>query len=200
MKLLKGEKYIMPDQDKAFNGDEFACRKFLELKEKFNITKAVELGSAVGGTAKWLGENFSEVVTIEINPEFRDVCIQRVEGLYNITCLLGSTVDLLGEVLKNCDDNTILHIDSHWGSYNPLLRELDIIKESGVKPVIEIHDFKVPNHPELGYDTYGGQDYEWNWIEKNIDAIYGKKGYVVEYNSEATGAKRGMIFIYKKDV
>ena len=35
------------------------------------LQNQVECGSAVGGTTKWLSENFDKVVTIEINPEFR---------------------------------------------------------------------------------------------------------------------------------
>lgn len=201
-KLLEGEHVIMPFQDQAFNGDTYMCEKFIELKNKFGITTAIELGSAVGGTTKWLGENFEKVITIEINPEYRNVCLKRVSGMANIECLLGSTVDLLTDVLadyfSSTNETPIFHIDSHWANNNPLLEELEIIRKSGLKPVLEIHDFKVPGKPELGFDVYGKIVYEWAWIKTGIESIYGVDGFTVEYNSDAVGAKRGAIYIYPK--
>jgi hypothetical protein len=61
-----------------------------------------------------------------------------------------------------------------------------------------IHDFKVPDHPELGFDSYDGQDYEWDWIEGHVEAIYGKDGYIKSYNTDAVGAKRGVVVIEPK--
>jgi hypothetical protein len=197
MKLLPGESFLMPDQDKPFNGDMFLCDKFLELKEKFNINCAIELGSCVGGTTKWLSENFDFVYAIEINKEYLNIGKQRASA-NNIRYCFGSTIEMLPEVLCQINNYCIFHIDSHWGPNNPLLKELELISDYGLKPVLEIHDFKVPGHPELGFDSYGGQDYEWNWIKESIEKIYGIDGYEIEYNSKATGAKRGVIFITPK--
>lgn len=197
-KLLEGEHIIMPYQDQPFNADTFMCDKFLELKKKFNIQTAVELGSAVGGTTRWLCDNFENVLAIEINPEYLKHCLKRVEQFDNVECFLGNTVDLLESVLKKIKGNAIFHIDSHWANNNPLLQELEIIRRSGLKPVLEIHDFKVPGHPELGFDQYGPIIYQWDWIKGFIESIYGGNGYTVEYNSEAVGAKRGAIYIYPK--
>jgi hypothetical protein len=195
--LLPGERFLMPHQSEPFNGDIHMCQKFLELKKIFNIDTAIELGTCVGGTTKWLSENFDKVIGIELMPEFLNFAKQRANSS-NVEFHLGSTVDLLPEVLKGIKDNTIFHIDSHWGDNNPLLRELEIIAEFKLKPVIEIHDFKVPGHPELGFDTYEkeGIVYEWAWIESYIEAIYGKNGFQIEYNYQAIGAKRGCIYIY----
>lgn len=193
------EPFLMPDQDKAFNGDLYVCQEFLRLKAKHGIETAIELGSCVGGTTKWLGENFKTVVSIEINPEFHGYCKERVKGLGNVYALLGDTVDLLQGVLLNCaDDKFIVFVDSHWEEKNPLLQELRIIAYRGLKPVIVIHDFVVPGRPELGFDSYGGQDYDWKWIEESINAIYGNDKYTYHYNSEATGAMRGVVFIEPK--
>lgn len=196
--LLEGEHLIMPFQDQAFNGDTYMMEKFLELKNKFNIKTAIELGSAVGGTTKWLCENFDEVITIEINPEYRNVCLKRVQEYGNVQCLLGSTVDLLADVLTEITLPVIFHIDSHWANNNPLLEELEIIRKSGLKPVIEIHDFKVPGRSELGFDVYGKIVYEWAWIKEGIESIYGVDGFIIEYNTHASGAMRGAIYILPK--
>jgi antitoxin component YwqK of YwqJK toxin-antitoxin module len=95
------------------------------------------------------------------------------------------------------EGNTIFFLDAHWYT-NPVLNELDAIKESGKKPIIAIHDFMVPDHPEFGYDIYPDQNivYNWEWIQGKIESIYGKSGYTKEYNNEATGAMRGCIFLF----
>jgi hypothetical protein len=91
------------------------------------------------------------------------------------------------------DKKVLLFLDAHWEASCPLLDELAAIAESGMKPIIAIHDFKVPNK-DFGFDSYNGQDYTWDWIAPSIEKIYGKdfKHY---YNTVAEGAKRGCVFI-----
>lgn len=98
------------------------------------------------------------------------------------------------------DTQPLIFLDAHWYK-NPLLSELHAIATHGIKPVIAIHDFKVPDHPELGYDVYAKQNitYDFAYIKESIENIYGKDGYEYHYNSEATGDKRGCIFIYPKE-
>jgi hypothetical protein len=111
---------------------------------------------------------------------------------------LGDSPEYLKNVLSTIDDSkTILFLDAHWYT-NPVLAELYAIKESGKLPILAIHDFMVPDHPEFGYDAYPDQDivYNWEWIEDHINSIYGKDGYTKDYNTEATGAMRGCLFIF----
>ena len=195
------EPNLMYQQTEPFNGDTFVAKEFLKLKEKFGIKNAVELGSCVGGTTKWLGENFPNVWTIEINPTFRDICIKRTEGLTNIVSILGSTVDMLGGVLDLCNENgynTIVFVDSHWLSHFPLVEELQIINVSSTKPCLVIHDCYVPNEPALGYDSYNGVTISYETMKPYLDEIYGEGKYSYHYNSdkESTAVKRGVIFIY----
>lgn len=196
MKYLPGEKFLMPFQDQPFNGDRFAAEKFLSLKGKFGIETVLELGTCVGGTTKWFSHNFKKVIGIEIMWDYLTIAAERVGySDSDVTFYEGSTVDVLPKVLKDIHEPVLMFIDSHWGEYNPLLRELEIIAEHKLKPVICIHDFKVPNRSDLGFDTYGDIVYEWSWIEPSIKKIYGDD-FVMEYNKRASGAKRGMVFIY----
>lgn len=194
------EPVLMPKQDQPFNGDHFVAEEFLKLKEKFKVDRAIELGTCVGGTTKWLGENFDVVQTIEINGTFQDFAKQRCNRLTNIDFYLGSTVDKLAEVLA-CEGwkSELIFIDSHWNTL-PIFDELKIIKASGLKPVIAIHDFLVPNEPKLGFDSYEGVDISFVNIKSYIDDIYGEDGYDYHYNTDATSTeiKRGLIFIYPK--
>lgn len=194
------EPVLMPNQDKPFNNDYFVAEEFHKLKDKFKLDVAVELGTCVGGTTRWLAEVFDSVHTIEINGIFQDFAKQRCNRFTNISFYLGSTVDRLAEVLnKFCGNKTIIFIDSHWETL-PIFDELKIIKASGLKPVIAIHDFLVPNEPKLGFDSYEGVDISFANIKSYIDDIYGEDGYEYHYNTDATSTeiKRGLIFIYPK--
>lgn len=195
---LPGEKFLMPNQDQPFNGDKYAMEKFLQLKEKFGIETVYELGTCVGGTTRWFSQNFKNVIGVEIMWDYLKIAAERVGfSESNVTLYEGSTVDVLPKILKGVKDPVLFFVDSHWGEYNPLLRELEIIAENKLKPVIAIHDFKVPDRKDLGFDTYGDIVYEWDWIKDRIEKIYGKD-YVMEYNSKATGAKRGIVYVYPK--
>lgn len=195
MKYLRGEKFLMPHQDEPFNGDHHACTKFKQLRDQFGITTAVELGCCVGGTTRWLAQEFQKVYAIEIVPSYLAIAVDRVGDLGDVQFIAGDTVTHLPDLVKFLDDKTIFHIDSHWGPENPLLAELEIIANSKLRPVIEIHDFQVPGHPELGFDTYDKIVYNWQWIAPSVVKIYGAGGFDVTYNSKASGAKRGMIYI-----
>lgn len=196
--LLPNEPVIMPYQAFPFNKDVFACVKFLELKQKFKVDTVIECGSAMGGTTKWLAENFDKVVTIEINPVFQSFCMERTDNCNNIEYVLSDSTEVLEYLLEQNCSSVLLFLDDHWLENLPLMEELRLIAASGQTPVIVIHDFKVPERPELGFDSYNGQDFEWEWIKPSIEAIYGVDGYEIEYNSQATGAKRGILYITPK--
>lgn len=195
-----GEPNLMPLQTEPFNGDKFICNELIKLRDKFNIKYAIELGGCVGGNAKWFGENFKDVWTVEINPVFRDICLKRIKENKNVCSLLGSTVDLLEGLLDICIENgetPLIFIDSHWESYFPLFDELKIIGNSSLKPIILIHDCKVPNEPNLGFDKWNGIEISYETVKPYLDEIYGEKGYTYYYNSdkESTEIKRGVIYI-----
>jgi len=105
---------------------------------------------------------------------------------------------MLTGMLSGFGDDTFIFLDAHWGSHCPLKEELEQIRRAGIKPVIAIHDFVVPNHTELGYDEINGQPFTYEWLKEDIDSVYGEDGYNVHYNSEAEGAKRGIIYIVPK--
>lgn len=179
-----------------FNEDIHMCQEFLDLKNKFKIKNVVETGTYKGVTTKWLGQNFDRVFTTEIVPLYHEEAKAHIGNMPNVTCVLGDVQIVLPEVLKSCDNRTIIFEDCHWYK-NPVVGELQILKNSGLKPILVLHDMKNPNHPDFGYDTYPDQGivYEWDWIKPHVDAIYGEGEYKQYYNDRATGAKRGAIFI-----
>lgn len=186
---------------KPFNEDGFMCKEFISLKKRYKISTVVETGTYKGMTTKWLGENFKRVFTTEIIPAYHEEAKKFLAEQQNINCFLGDSRIVLPEILKQCDNNTIIFIDSHWYE-NPMRGELEMIKNSGLKPILAIHDFKNPNHPDFGFDIYPEQNvvYEWSFIENHINAIYGDGGYTYYYNEQAEGARRGCVFIISKKV
>lgn len=183
----------------GFESDNIAAERVKKLIKDFNIDLVIEGGTYLGGTARRFAMMCRQVVTIEINMEYYTRAQKTLEPCPNVMQFFGSTVELLPEILEiHKDKNILFWSDAHWLEDNPMLAELEIIQHAGIKPVIAIHDFKVPGHPELGFDTYKDIVYEWDWIEKSIEKIYGVDGYEIEYNSAAEGAKRGIVYLMPK--
>lgn len=182
-----------------FSGDKYLAETFLTLRDLFNIKTVIETGTYKGATTLWLNEHFEDVHTTEIDERLYPELRQTFKGT-NIKLWCAGSEEALPEILSYIfDKQPLIFIDAHWYK-NPVLAELKAIAKAGIKPVIAIHDFKVPNHPELGYDIYPQQGitYEWGWIEKHVEAIYGKDGYEYFYNEKAEGDKRGCVFIHPK--
>jgi len=188
----------MQNPNGAFNEDIYLAEKFLEIKKKRKIDTIIETGTYHGATTRWFSINFDTVYTAECNREYFETAKKNLAGIKNIVMELEDSPKFLSNKLDLINDgSTIIFLDAHWYT-NPVLAELDAIKNSGKKPVIAIHDFMVPDHPEFGYDVYPTQGivYNWEWIKEKIESIYGPTGFHKEYNNKATGAMRGCLFIY----
>jgi hypothetical protein len=198
----------------SFAGDKFIENKLLTFKETFEIESAVETGTYLGATFRWLYNNFENVYSCEIDKEcyqtacnsiFNDIqekitypsIIKNPPNMGELTIANIDSVIFLNQIGGELNDQTLFFLDAHWYAHCPLLNELSAIASSDLRPsVIAIHDFKT-NHPEeLGYDSYNSQDFTLEWIQKEVDKIYGNK-WTYEYNNpkEAGGAKRGIIYI-----
>lgn len=181
----------------GFEGDTFLKAEFERLIKKHSIERIVETGTYLGATTRQFAKMAKEVYTVEVKPEYYNEAKISLAQTPNVVQFLGNSIHVLPRIINDLGvkQNVLFFLDAHWNDYNPLLEELKTIADAGIKPVIVIHDFKVRTRPELGYDSYNGQDYEWEWIATSVQSIYGVNGYKHHYNSEATGAKRGVIFI-----
>ena len=189
----------MQNSSGAFNQDVHLANKFLQLKDENQLDTVIETGTYHGVTTEWFANNFSKVYTVECNETYYRESQERVSKYPNINHNLMDSPVFLEKVLSEIDETkTIIFLDAHWYT-NPVLNELDSIRKSGKKPILAIHDFKVPDRPDFGYDIYPDQGivYEWKWIESHIRSIYGDD-FEIFYNEEAVGAKRGCIFIKPK--
>lgn len=186
---------------KGFESDDYMKAKFEEIIELHKVDIVIECGTYKGGTTKKLSKMCNEVIGIEINDVFFNITRSNVGYLENVTLYNESTLYAFPRIFAQKEiqkSKLFIFIDSHWQDL-PILKELALIKNFGLKPIIAIHDFKVPNHPELGYDSYGGKTLEWELIEAHIQDIYGVDGFTYEYNSKSNGAMRGVCYIYPKN-
>jgi hypothetical protein len=195
---------LMPFQDLPFNGDTQIQKSFIEFRDSFKLNVAVETGSCLFSTTKWLGEEFERVFTVEISQEFATHGIHKISGMENVKSYVNmDSVHFLKEALNlNPSDRVIYFLDAHWGNHCPLLNEISAIAALKEKlnlehpPVIAIHDFYTGN-PEFGYDSYNGKIFDYDFIKAALTKVELAYGYTYKYafNEIAEGAKRGIIYL-----
>lgn len=197
---MKQQDYIEQNRH-GFEGDEIARERFKALILKNEIRIIIETGTFLGSTTKHFSQWAEGVYTIENNPTFFRDAERELQSLDNVFQYQGNSAVVLDQILQDIDpnDKVFFFLDAHWEEFNPLLDELSLIAKYGFKPIIAIHDFKVPGRPELGFDVYKDITYEWEWIKEKVEAIFKPDPFVVEYNEKATGAKRGIIYIYPEN-
>lgn len=191
---ITNEEYIKRNLQ-GFEGDTFLKAEIESLIKKFNVNTIIETGTFLGGTTKVFSEMCEKVHTIELTEKYFSLSKKHLAGIKNIVQYKGSSEKILPNILKLDCGSTLLFLDAHFFDFCPLIDELKVIAQAKITPVIVIHDFKVPNRHDLGYDSYNGQAFEYSWIEKAVKEIYGDK-FKYHYNDKADGAKRGVIFIY----
>jgi hypothetical protein len=182
-----------------FNGDTCLEKEFLKLRDNYGVTSVVETGTHHGVTTHWLGKNFNRVYSIETKRENFRIARKSIKNLKNVKLFNADSSVSLGHVLDQIDRVFIVFLDAHWFN-NPVLKELEAIRDSFKFPILVIHDFQVPDRPEFGYDKYPEQGivYEWDWVKDKVNEIYGVGNYSYYYNRDAEGAKRGCLFVIPK--
>lgn len=184
--------------------DKFVYQEFKSLVSKFNINKIIETGTYYGWSSLKLAELVPQVITIESQQETYKIAVDNIlnSKLTNIKPILGSSPDVLSEILTEEDNDTILFLDAHWYNYWPIHDELKVCIDKNIKPVIVIHDFFVPDsngNAKFGFDKYGDQNLDLNYIKDFLDRIYGENKYGYHYNDESDNVGQGVIYIYRTD-
>ena len=111
----------------------------------------------------------------------------------------GDSRVLLPDMIASCRSPILFYLDAHSPNVDdecPLSEELEqIAKSLDVAPVLVIHDCLVPEHPELGYAIYSGIPISYDAIHTQLGLIYPSGSYSHHYNSDALGAKCGVLFV-----
>lgn len=181
--------------------DKKLYEEFSNLIKTFNINKIIETGTYLGWSTKIMCTFGVPVESVEINTEFFNYAKSNLH-YENLRLHNSSSIDFLNNMEVQENENYLFFIDSHWDPEPlPLLEELEAIHKKGIKPVIIIHDFFVPDEngkAKFGYDKYGDQTLCLEFIHTQLNKIYGS--YEFYYNQEIDCVNSGVIFIYPKQI
>jgi hypothetical protein len=178
----------------AFNGDRLIETEILRLVTKHRTRTIVETGTYLGATTRAFAAMVPKVFTIEIDPDYWQLA-GHLDALGNVRRIQGDSGPILAELLPALEQPALFYLDAHWKEHSPLLDELEAIAVSGQRPVIVIHDFLNPEHPDFGFDQWDIGVYRLELIHSTLVAIYGVDGWVHHMNFQAEGSKRGVIYI-----
>ena len=166
----------------AFNSDPYVRKEIERVIARLGIEHVIETGTYTGATTKWFSERVKNVSTVELIENFYDSTMQMCKdlNLANIRCYLGSSADLLGDMITdmNTDKPILFYLDAHREGSWPLIKELETIGElKQDKAIVVIDDFKVP-HRNKDYDTYGGHECSMEYIQHTIPRLYRNSPFI----------------------
>ncbi len=176
--------------------DSFLKQKMEEIIREFGITTIVETGVHYGQSTLDFSKMVDNVIAIDILPESIDEATKLViteNKRENVKFICGNSPDVLKEIKNQIDaSKTIFFLDAHWWDIWPINDEIRSLEKN--KGIIIVHDFLVPNRPDLGFDTYKGQPFTYEFIKESLTNWC--PDHVLEYNTNADGCRRGVGFIY----
>jgi hypothetical protein len=187
----------MNNVGRGFGGRSAVYYEVAALASKHGIKTAVETGTYKGWTTVALAEVFSEVYSVEVNREYHLESAEKLSKWKRIMCYHGNSADWLRRLLPNLRQPVFFYLDAHWYEDWPILGEIGAVSEASHSgAVIVIDDFKVPGRADFGYDTYGGQELNWDYVKEAVSSIYGKKGFRYYYNDSLAGSTgNGVLFV-----
>jgi|TARA_Y100000310_G_scaffold63930_1_gene59395 hypothetical protein len=168
----------------------------IEQKDMFEIIREerqnifVETGTQNGNGVRWAMNYFDEIFSIEILQGLHDKCKKEFKLNENINLYLGNSAVELPKILSGLNEPIFFWLDAH-GNSNPLLKELEIIKEYSVKNnVIVIDDVRL-----MGGDSAP----DWKKITK--DLVISKLSeinpefIILEYNDTIVSGLKEDLFV-----
>jgi len=193
-KIVDAQKDYLLRNDLGFEGD-FILKETIEKIVKDNDVEAIiETGTYRGSTTLQFSKMVKIVHTIEASSDYFNESKKKLQFVQNVVQYLGKSEDIFEDVVSLCKRrNLLLFLDAHWFNSCPLIDELKAVARLKLKPIILIHDFKVPG-TDFGFDSYNGQDFTIEWLRPHLEAIYGQD-FKYFYNTKAEGARRGVLFV-----
>lgn len=182
-----------------FDRDCFLHAEIARLIGKWKVDAVFETGTFRGHTTIAFSLLCARTFTVEIDENnYSRACevFDAVGERGEIHAFFGSSPAVLEATLPELKDERVLfYLDAHWHDYWPLLDELQAIAEGcGSAPVLAIHDFKVPDRPDFGYDSYNGEDLDLDYVWEALQRVY-PDGFDYHLNRVAGGACRGVLFV-----
>jgi predicted O-methyltransferase YrrM len=155
----------------AFHNDPILQQFLLSSIDFFKATTFFETGTFRGDSIIWLANRTKNIGLISCESEeyFYKLALRRfsqVSTRARVSLLNKSSPTAIRECFESglLQEPILFWLDAHWNEYWPLIDELKEILQWCRKSILIIDDFKVPNNPELEYDTYDGQDNSLEYI------------------------------------
>jgi hypothetical protein len=165
------------------------------LKERHGITIAIETGTYKAQTTRFLGENFLQVYSIEMDEGWYTRAQEVLADLPNVSLILGDSRDVLAALLPALDAPALFWLDAHWcggaradqpsAHECPLREELDAIRADGRGHYILIDDARLfTGRPEYPHSP----DLWPTWDE--VRQILPEKNYAMIHNDVIVSVPR----------
>lgn len=109
--------------------------------EKYPAEYFIETGSYTGGgIGAALKMGYNNVISIEYDSVLYNACVRIYGKLDNVTLVNGDSATELEKVLENINNKALIFLDAHFMDHNPILQELDAIKNCKYKQHIIMID------------------------------------------------------------
>jgi predicted O-methyltransferase YrrM len=183
--------------------DKYVFEEFEKLIKEFNIKKIIETGTYYGWSSIILSKFNLPVKSIEYSEENYKIAQDNLinKDINNVDLILGSSSEVLDNILEDNEEDLLLFLDAHWYDYWPIHDELNVCIKKNIKPIIAIHDFFVPNEngdAKFGFDRYKDQKLDFEYIKEHLIKIYGINDFKYHYNDKIDCVDSGLIYIYPK--
>jgi hypothetical protein len=114
-----------------------------ECLQKHPAKYFIETGSYTGGgasAARVMG--YEKIISIEIDEDLYNTCVKLFKDDSNVRFIHGNSALELEKVLETIDEKALIFLDAHSLEYNPIMEELEAIKNCGFKDHIIMIDDK----------------------------------------------------------
>jgi len=139
-------------------------------------------------------ESNFKIYSVDSNSELYQTAKEIFSSNSNIILACQSSEQFLKELVDSesidKEDNCFFYLDAHWGKYWPLHDEIRQVLRLK-RFAIVIDDFAVPGYPEFGYDVYGYDACDWNYIKN----LFRKRQVLIYYPMRANQDGRGWVLI-----
>lgn len=115
----------------------------VKMLKKYPAKYFIETGSYTGGGIHIaLLSGYKKIISIENNPMFYNACVRTYKNNPSVELFLGDSKDILKGILNEIDEQAVIFLDAHSPGNQPILDELDSIKNCHIKNHIIMIDDK----------------------------------------------------------
>jgi hypothetical protein len=175
----------VPNDYGVFNSDPHRARIAEVIADRTTCRTAIETGTFLGETTRWLAQHYERVVTIEAHPAFATFARFRIENQPNIELIRGDSAVKFGDALKSITGAVFVYLDAHWGSL-PIVAELAAL-DRRTDYCCMIDDFEIEG-TKFGFDEYGGTRIGVELLRRFAPSV--RRIFVPDYPPELSGPYR----------